>query len=305
MSIPTRMWTAIAVLAILLMFLYGASMLALTEGFDNKDGSTVSYADDDVYDEFYASFYEALFHTPDKLSYERASFRELLIDGKDKAELNILDLCCGTAPHACWFREAEIPYTGLDQSDGMLAKARANCPGAKFVKGDAKQPATFPQNTFSAVLVLQNSIYQFQNPKVIAENCAHWLKPEGFCVVHVVHPNKFDPVLELASPFAAFSLQKYSDKRITDSEVYFDQFKYQSRFQKDPDSDDASWKETITFYDPEQNDGIKYREQKLDLTMPSIERISDMFRSSGFTLRETVDLISCGREYQYLLYFQK
>lgn len=300
------MWTAVAVISILLVLLYAVSMLAITEGFESKDGTTVQYSDpDEFYDDLYASFYEALFHTPDKLSYERASFREILLDGKDKHELNILDLCCGVAPHACWFREAEIPYTGLDQSEGMLTKARSNCPGAKFVKGDAKQPATFAPNTFSAVLVLQQSIYQFQNPKVIAENCAHWLKPEGYCVVHVVHPNKFDPVLELSSPFAAFSLQKYSDKRIVDSDIYFDQFRYQARFNKKEDDDEATWKETITFYEPDKHEGVKYREQTHHLTMPSIERIADMFRSSGFTLRETIDLVSCGREYQYLLYFQK
>lgn len=300
------MWTAIAVIAVLLMLLYGTSMLALTEGFESKkDGKTEQYEDLDHYDDFYAGFYEALFHTPDKLSYERASFRELLLDGKDKEELNVLDLCCGTAPHACWFREAGIKYTGLDLSEGMLAKARKNCPGAKFMKGDAREASTFSPNTFSSILLLQNSIYEFQNPKVLADNAAHWLKPEGFCVVHVMHPNQFDPVLELASPFAAFSLQKYSDTRIVDSEVYFDQFKYQSKFSKDKADDDATWKETITFYDPEKNGGVKYREHTLHLTMPSIERITDIFRSVGFTLRETVDLVSCGREYQYLLYFQK
>jgi SAM-dependent methyltransferase len=300
------MWAIVAVIAILIVLLYATSMLAITEGFESNDGKTVLYSDpDEYYDEFYASFYDALFHTQDRLSYERASFRELLLDGKDKHELSFLDACCGTAPHACWFREAEIPYTGLDSSEGMLTKARSNCPSAKFVKGDVKQPSTFSPNTFSTVLLLQNSIYQFQNPKVIAENAAYWLKPEGFCVVHAVHPNKFDPVLELSSPFAAFSLQKYSDKRVVDSEIYFDDFKYQSKFKKNTEDDDASWNETITFYDPSKHDGVKYREQKHSLTMMSIERLVDIFRSSGFTLRETVDLVSCGREYQYLLYFQK
>ena len=187
----------------------------------------------------------------------------------------------------------------------MLGKARMNCPSAKFIKGDALQPSAFPPKSFTSILVLQSSIYQFQNPKVIAENAAYWLEPSGYCVVHVMHPNKFDPVLELASPFAAFSLQRYSDKRIVDSEVYFSDFKYASSFKKEEKDDDATWNETITFYDPEKHDGVKFREQKQSMTMPSIERITDIFKSTGFVLRETIDLVSCGREYQYLLYFQK
>jgi SAM-dependent methyltransferase len=300
------MWTAAVLILLLLIVMYTISLWNVTEGFDNKKGKSVILSDpDEYYDDFYASFYDALWHTPDKLSYERASFREILLDGKDKTELSFLDLCCGTAPHACWFSEADIKYTGLDKSEGMLAKARTNCPSAKFVKGDALQPSTFSPKSFTTVLVLQNTIYQFQNPKVIAENAAYWLEPGGYCVVHVMHPNKFDPVLELASPFAAFSLQKYSDKRVVDSEVYFDQFKYQTKFKKKEGDDDAEWNEIITYYNPEDHDGVKYREHKQTWTMPSIERITEMFKSTGFVLRDTVDLVSCGREYQYLLYFQK
>lgn len=300
------MWTVIAVLLVLLALLYAVAMWHVTEGFDTNKGKSVILSDpEEYYDDFYASFYDTLFHTPDLLSYERASFREILLDGKDKHELSFLDACCGTAPHACWFRESEIPYTGLDNSEGMLMKARKGCPAAKFVKGDVRQPSQFAPKSFSTVLYLQNTIYQFPSLKVLADNAAYWLKPEGFCVVHALHPNKFDPVIEISSPFAAFSLQRYSDKRIVDSEVYFDQFKYQSKFIKKPEDDDAVWQETITFYDPDKHNGVKYREQNHQMTMPSIERIVEIFKASGFTLRETVDLVACGREYQYLLYFQK
>lgn len=300
------MWTAAAVLSILIVLLYAIGTWAVVEGFDTKDGKSVILSDpEDYFDEFYASFYDALFHPMDTISYERASFREILLDGKDKNELSVLDMCCGTAPHACWFHEADIKYTGIDSSEGMLAKARANCPGAKFIKGDVKQPAAFPPKSFTAVLLLQNSVYQFQNPKILAENASYWLEPGGYCVVHALHPNKFDPVLELASPFVAFSLQRYTDSRIVDSEIYFDQFKYQSKFIKKNDDDDAEWNEIITYYDPDKHGGVKFREHKQSLTMPPMERIVDIFRSAGFVLRDTVDLVSCGREYQYLLYFQK
>jgi len=40
-----------------------------------------------------------------------------------------------------------------------------------------------------------------------------WTNPGGFFIVHLVEPDKYDPLLDLASPFAAFSLQKYSYDR--------------------------------------------------------------------------------------------
>ena len=66
-------------------------------------------------------------------------------------------------------------------------------------------------------------------------------------MVHMVHPNRFNPVLELASPFAGFSIQKYTSDRLVDSEIFFDSFKYKSSFIKKEGEDDAQWKETITF----------------------------------------------------------
>lgn len=300
------MWAILTVLMILGILLYAASVWAVTEGFENKDGKSLILNDpDEYYDRFYAGIYDPLFHTSEILSYERASFREIALEGVDRTEMRVLDACCGTAPHACWFREADIDYTGLDSSEGMLSKARENCPGAKFVKGDVRQASTFPPKSFTHVLMLHHTIYQFQNPKMLADNASYWLQPGGMCIVHAVHPDKFDPVLSLASPFAGFSLQKYSAERAVDSEIYFDQFRYQAKFQKKENDDDATWKETITFFDPAKHEGVKYREQTHSLTMPSVERVVDIFKGSGFTLKETVDLVSCGKEYQYLLYFQK
>lgn len=300
------MWATLVVLMVLGVLLYSTSLWGLTEGFADKDGSTIILKDpEEYYDDFYASFYDSLFHTPELLSYERASIRELALDGHDKRELRFLDLCCGTAPHACWFRESDIAYVGIDSSEGMLERARQNCPAAEFIKGDARQPSAFPPKSFSHILLLQNSVYQFQNPKMLADNASYWLQPNGICIVHMVHPNKFDPVLELASPFAAFSLQKYSPSRVVDSDIYFDRFRYQGSFLKKEEEDAAQWKETITFYDPEENRGVKYREQTHSLTMPSMERLIDIFRGSGFKVKEVVDLIQCGKEYQYLVYFEK
>ena len=68
--------------------------------------------------------------------------------------------------------------------------------------------------------------------------------------------------------------------------------------------DDASFDEIFTFYNP-LNDGTKYREQSHKLNMPSMERMIDIIKSSGFKLKEKIHLVSVGKEYQYLVLFTK
>jgi uncharacterized protein YdcH (DUF465 family) len=111
-------------------------------------------------------------------------------------------------------------------------------------------------------------------------------------------------LLDLSSPFAAFSLQKYSYDRQTKSQIYFNDFKYSGEFKKKMNEDDASFDEIFTYYNP-LSDGTKYREQSHKLNMPSIERLIDIIKSSGFRLKEKIDLVSVGKEYHYLVLFTK
>lgn len=61
-----------------------------------------------------------------------------LIDGAGAAPgRRILDLCSGHGNVALGLCAAGAEVTGLDFSPAMLALARRNCPGARFVEGDA------------------------------------------------------------------------------------------------------------------------------------------------------------------------
>jgi ubiquinone/menaquinone biosynthesis C-methylase UbiE len=274
------------------------------EGFENKeegDAETETHEDyDAIYDEFYANVYDKLFTTPERVSFEKASLRENALADWPKAETKVLDVCCGTGPHVDWMCKDGIDIVGLDLSDEMLKKARDKCKSGRFYKGDATRAETFPPKSYSHALMLYFSIYQFQNPKMVLDNVYSWLRPGGILVLHLVDPNKFDPILDAASPFMAFSIQKYSKERVIDSDIFFDKFKYKSRFVKDPDSDDARFEEVFEFDDPK-----RYRENNHHLYMPKIDAMLDIVRSAGFTRHEMVDMTPVGYEYQYLVYFSK
>lgn len=268
---------------------------------DGTGGEGETFEDPvDIYDDFYAKVYDKLFSTPERISFERASIRENTLNEFSKPETKFLDVCCGTSPHASWLCEEGYDVVGIDQSEAMLKKARLSCPGGRFYRGDVTNPSSFPPKSFSHAMLLYFSAYQFRNPKIVFDNIYLWLKPGGLFVVHLVDPDKFDPILSAASPFPAFSLQKYAKSRVTESDVFFDQFKYRSKFIKDRADDNAIFEETFTF-----EDGARYREHKHRLNMPVLPEMIDLIRASGFTLREQVDMTSVGYEYQYLVYFQK
>jgi hypothetical protein len=185
----------------------------------------------------------------------------------------------------------------------MLAQARKACPNQQFQKGDVTVATTFGQKSFSSGLLLGFAIYEL-NPKIVLDNAFSWIEPGGSLLVHLVEPDKFDPLLDLASPFAAFSLQKYSYERQTKSEIYFDQFKYSGEFHKKLNEHDATFKEMFTYYNP-TNTNAKYREQVHKWNMPSLEEMIEIIKSAGFRVSEKIDLVSVGKEYQYLFLLTK
>ena len=254
----------------------------------------------EIYDDFYAGVYTTLFETPALISFQKASIREYALAEWPKDEIKLLDVCCGVAPLAEWLCKEGVDFVGVDQSEAMLKKAREKCKSARFYKADVTRVETFSPKSFSHAMMLYFSIYQFKNIKMVLDNIYSWLKPGGIFVIHLVDPAKFDPILPAASPFLAFSVQKYSVERVIDSDLFFDKFKYKSRFLKDPDDDKARFEEVFEFKDPH-----KYIENVHDLHMPSIPDMLDLLRSSGFSRQEMVDMTSVGYEYQYLVYLSK
>ena len=299
------METSYIFLAVLVLLMYSMTLyMSSIENFENEEGETYEDATE-MYDETYASIYNALWHSNEKLQYEQVSMQDIALADWPVSTVRVLDMACGTAPHACWFKNLGVDYIGVDISDAMVKKARSDCPSAKFQKGDITQVHLFPQKSMSHCLLLNFSAYMFENPKLLSDNAYQWLQPGGFFIVHLVHPDKFDPILDLATPFAAFSLQKYSLERQTDSNIYFDKFKYLGRFNKKKDEDPAEYNEVFTYYDKSDNNGKKYRENKHHWSMPSKERMIEIFKTSGFRHVEDVDLVRTGKEYQYLCYFTK
>lgn len=299
----------ILALTVLLLLLVRSMDTKHREMFDNpseKGEKTLTLEDPaDIYDDYYAQVYDKLFSTPERISFEKGAIQDYGLSAWPVAETKLLDVCCGTSPHSEWMCKEDFDIVGVDTSESMLKKARERCSKGRYYKGDVTRAETFAPKSFSHAMMLYFSIYQFRNPKMVLDHIYSWLKPGGVFILHLVNPEKFDPILDAASPFMMFSLQNYTKERIMDSEVVFDQFNYKSRFVKDKGDEDATFEEVITFSDPEKHDGRKYREHKHRLHMPSLDDMLDIVKSSGFTRHELVDMTPAGFEYQYILFLTK
>ena len=179
-------WFTILQLTLLMIAMYAVSIWSSgREGFESGESITLEDPEK-YYDNVYASIYKALWHSHQKLEYEQVSIQDLALADKAKADVKILDLCCGVAPHGCWFVNMGVDYIGIDNSVPMLNEARRECPSAKFQKGDVTQAALFPPKSYSHTLLLGFSAYMFPNVKIVSDNAYLWTQPGGYFIVHRV-----------------------------------------------------------------------------------------------------------------------
>ncbi|NBQ48457.1 MAG: class I SAM-dependent methyltransferase [Sphingobacteriia bacterium] len=101
--------------------------------------------------------------------------------------------------------------------------------------------------------------------------------------------------LESASPFVAFSVQKYAKERITRSKVAFDKFDYEADF--DIQGQNAEFREEFKFKTG------KVRRQVQRMVIPTMEQVVGIAEQNGFTYKQFMDLTAIGYEYQFLFCF--
>jgi SAM-dependent methyltransferase len=94
------------------------------------------------------------------------------------AGADVLELGCGSGPVAAVLADGRS-YTGVDLSDGQLARARARLPDETFVKADLTQ-IEFPEGSFDAVVsffVFNHVPRSEQGPTF--GHIFQWLRPGG------------------------------------------------------------------------------------------------------------------------------
>jgi ubiquinone/menaquinone biosynthesis C-methylase UbiE len=269
------------------------------EAFTSGSGGTEERMDEKCYDPFYAKVYDQLCQPSARAGMEVKVPLEWMVEkGRTVGDLRVADVGCGTGLHVELFaREGVHSVMGYDKSADMIAEARRRFPNRNFVVGDATVTAMAAAEQFDLLTMFYFTVYMVPEREQMLKNIYLWLAPGGTFVVHIVNKLKFDPVLESASPFVAFSIQKYSDERVTKSEVTFDEFEYTGDFQLHGSR--GMYEENFRFKDG------RTRRHEQRLWMPNIDSIMDEITGVGFKYAHHVDLTAIGYEYNYLFFFQK
>lgn len=270
------------------------------EGFanpDGPDGDMIVLGNDHLYDEFYAKIYDKIIDGGKREESEVAltlgwaqTFRP------ETKTLAVLDVGCGTGGVVEKYKGKGVgKVVGVDISDAMVAAARKRVPKGDFRVGDISQIGMFAADEFNLVSLFYFTYYYLRDPDMMFKNVFHSLQPGGCLVIHLVNRDKFDPILESASPFVAFSVQKYAKERVTSSKVSFDKFDYEADFHHE--GGQAEFREEFRFKNG------KLRRQTHTLRIPTMDEVVAAAESHGFVYKQFIDLTAVGYEYQYLFCF--
>jgi ubiquinone/menaquinone biosynthesis C-methylase UbiE len=259
-----------------------------------------------LYDKFYSSVYNDLFYDQARINFETTDLQKVIEKFMPKSNaknLKLLDLASGNSPHTKLLSK-KYNCTAVDNSNEMLKVAKKTNDKTRLVLGDAMDKELFNKSEFSLISLYYFSVYYFQNIKGLIHNIHYWLKPSGIVCFHIVNRDKFDSLLNLASPFPAFSAQKYSDTRLTSSTVHYDNFVYNGNFEKIPNASkgENNYRFVETFNHKKKN---LIRKQEHKLYMFKIDDFIQLMNENGFKKIAQTDLLSVSCEYQFILYFRK
>jgi ubiquinone/menaquinone biosynthesis C-methylase UbiE len=269
------------------------------EGFANSSSGVDQRLDDTCYDAFYAKVYDPLVQPTARATMEtKVPLEWFEKKGKAASDVRVADIGCGTGLQVELFaRQGVRSVVGYDKSSAMLAEARKRFPEREFIQGDATVATMAAADQFDLVTMLYFTVYMIPDRTQMLKNIFLWLAPGGVFMCHIVNKLKFDPILESASPFVGFSVQKYADERVTKSAVTFDEFEYTGDFQLHGSR--AVYEETFKFKDGR----VRRHEQRV--WMPNIDLIVGEITAVGFKMAHHVDLTAIGYEYNYLFFFEK
>jgi SAM-dependent methyltransferase len=164
----------------------------------------------------------------------------------------------------------------------MIKEGKEKRPKCAMMQGDAKDSMTFERGSYTHILCMGKTIYEFADKVAFFRNCAHWLIPGGYLVVHLVDPKKFDTVVPLGKTLAGGygnpsgknrlydSPQEFSKSRTTNTMVDFIDFKYKSAYDFDQLDKTGQVVQVETFTDTgsshvRQNEHTMYMEPERDL----------------------------------------
>jgi len=306
---------AVAIIVIWVINFFNMLYKSNSEGFEQESRFILKQNDEVLEDPFYVGIYDELFYKKLYNSYEVGIIlNEIHPTSKDV----VIEIGSKTGSYASALQQTcGCNVIGLDKSKAMVEYASKKHPNCKFIQGDPLDFMSFSSEYATAFLLLDFAIYYIKDRRTLFYNCYHWLKPGGYLVLHLVNRHMFDPIVPAAKPFTLVSPQSVAKKRITTSDVVFENFDYKSKFEFDQEQeqeqgegengnrDGAKESDNVTIIETMKDRRGKMRKNVRSLRMTGQKIIIGEAKDAGFTMLGQYDLIKSQREYQYIYILYK
>jgi SAM-dependent methyltransferase len=250
------------------------------EGFQQKEPFTMQRGND-IYDEFYSEIYDKLYNT--ESNADKEAIEIINATQPDKETAFFLDVGCGTGCLVNVLKLHGYNAIGVDKSKAMIEIGKERHAEVKqnIKKCDATDPMAFDRGTFTHILCMNRTIYEIKDKIAFFRNCRHWLQPGGYFILHLVEPDKFNPIVPLGLPKGLLRDNEAisrGGKRITDTAIDFIDFKYKSAFDFGQ-LKDGIVTQTEKFVDTTSN---KVRQNEHIMYMSPLSSILEDTRYCGF-----------------------
>jgi len=273
------------------------NMRPFHEGFSQKEAFVVK-RDEEIYDPFYVEIYDRLALPEKRGNYELDA---IVANTQASPKSAFLEIGSGTGSFVHLLKRRGYEAYGIDKSRAMVDISLEKYPGLSIKCEDANDPLAFEKGTFSHILCMYFTIYQFPDKVAFFRNCYHWLMNNSYLILHVVDPDKYDTIVPGGKPETELNIQEYAKTRVTNTEIDFVDFYYTSAVNMQPQTDIVIITEKFT---DRLSKAVRQNEQTL--YMEPVKKILEMARFCGFVVHGKMDYKECsGDSYQYLYFLEK
>ena len=249
----------------------------------------------DVFDNFYATYYDELTFNHSKNLFE---IGEIITLSNLTEHSKVLDIGSGTGHHVAMLADHHIPVIGLDSSQAMINYSRKTYPNLNFKLGNALDPGIYTANAFTHILCMNFTLYYMKNKKKFFKNCMKWLMPGGYLVIHLVDKKNFNPIMP--NGVADFNQRIAGNDKYTKTVMKLRDYNYTSNFLQDQNEPDVYF-----FKEKFSDESNKVRENEHILYMNTQKHILGLAKQEGFILLGQIDMSPIQYDYQYIYILQK
>ena len=269
----------------------------------NKKNNFEIKKQNDIYDQFYAKYYDSIHLNKTKNDFEIGKI--LSLEKKNKYT-KILDVGCGTGYHVNSLYKKKYDVIGVDQSEAMISKAEENYPKCEFIEGNILNNNLFDYGTFTHILCLGRTIYLIKNKATFFENCYSLLNDGGYLIVHLVDRNLFKPYVNDNTNKVLYDPEKYG-KTVNNMIVKFNKnMEFFSNYEKNSNYSTNSNEPYSSFNEKFENyKNHSVRKNEINLYIPELSKVISIAKSKGLKVYKKFNMEPVNYKNEYLYVFRK